>query len=157
MVSARFVYGSTTTYDGSTKIHPGGATNVHDASTIQYCTSTIQAGSDTTSSSLCFRDESGSIGMNRGVGDTPIHPNPHEYTYGATKNEPDSSTVELRFRPRPQSTTIRSECFKRFKSVVSLSWSVPESPNSSRITTVVLRFTPMSLRFYYESCRCITI
>ena len=67
-------YRSTTTHDGSATIHPGGATNVHDATTIRYCASTIQAGSDTTSSSYCFRDESGSIGMNWGVGDTPIHP-----------------------------------------------------------------------------------
>ena len=45
MVSARFVYGSTTTHDGSATIHHGGATNAHDASTIGYGASTIQAGS----------------------------------------------------------------------------------------------------------------
>ena len=44
-VSARFIYGSVTTYDGSATIHPGGATNTHDVSTIRYCASTIQAGS----------------------------------------------------------------------------------------------------------------
>ena len=49
MVSARFIYGSTTTQDGSATIHEGGATNAHDASTIRYDASTIQAGSVTTS------------------------------------------------------------------------------------------------------------
>ena len=42
-VSARFIYGFTTTHDGR-------ATNAHDASTIQYGASTIQAGSDTVAS-----------------------------------------------------------------------------------------------------------
>ena len=49
MVSARFIYGSTTTQDGSATIQHGGATNAHDASTIRYGASTIQAGSVTTS------------------------------------------------------------------------------------------------------------
>ena len=49
-VSARFIYGSTTTYDGSATIHHGGATNVHDASTIRYGASTIQAGGATVAS-----------------------------------------------------------------------------------------------------------
>ena len=40
-VSARFIYGSTTTYDGSATIQYGGATNAHDASTIRYGASTI--------------------------------------------------------------------------------------------------------------------
>ena len=44
-VSARFIYGSTTTYDGSATIHHGGATNAHDASMIRLDASTIQAGS----------------------------------------------------------------------------------------------------------------
>ena len=48
-VSARFIYGSTTTHDGTT-IHHGGATNAHDASTIRYGASTIQAGSATVAS-----------------------------------------------------------------------------------------------------------
>ena len=30
-VSARFIYGSTTTHDGSASIHHGGATNAHDS------------------------------------------------------------------------------------------------------------------------------
>ena len=46
-VSARSIYGSTTTHDGSATIHHGGATNAHDASTIRYGASTIQAGSAT--------------------------------------------------------------------------------------------------------------
>ena len=49
-VSARFIYGPTTTHDGSTTIHHGGATNAHDASTIRYGASTIQAGSATVAS-----------------------------------------------------------------------------------------------------------
>ena len=49
-VCARFVHGSTTTHDSSAKIHHGGAMNVHDASTIQYGASAIQAGSATEAS-----------------------------------------------------------------------------------------------------------
>ena len=49
-VSARFIYGPTTTHDGSATIHHGGATNAHDASTIRYDASTIQAGSATVAS-----------------------------------------------------------------------------------------------------------
>ena len=113
---------------------------------------------------VMHRGKSVWIGMYLGVSDTAMHPdlyrtrtNYHEYTYGATRNEPDSATVELRFRSRTQSTTIRPECFKRFKIVVALSWRFPNHHDSSRITTVLLRFTPISLRCYYESCRCITI
>ena len=49
-VSARFIYGSTTTEDVSATIHQGGATNAHDAFTIRYGASTIQAGSATVAS-----------------------------------------------------------------------------------------------------------
>ena len=49
-VSARFIYGPTTTHDGSPTIHHGGATNAHDASMIRYGASTIQAGSATVGS-----------------------------------------------------------------------------------------------------------
>ena len=49
-VSARFIYGSTTTHDGRATIHHGGATNAHDASTIRYGASTIKAGSATVAS-----------------------------------------------------------------------------------------------------------
>ena len=49
-VSARFIYGSTTTHDGRATIHHGGATNAHDASTIRYGASTIQAGRATVAS-----------------------------------------------------------------------------------------------------------
>ena len=48
-VSARFIYGSTTTHDCSATIHHGGATNAHDASTIRKGASTIRYGSATTS------------------------------------------------------------------------------------------------------------
>ena len=49
-VSARFIYGSTTTNDSSARIHHGGATNAHDASTIRYGASMIQARSATVAS-----------------------------------------------------------------------------------------------------------
>ena len=49
-VSARSIYGSNSTHDGSATIHHGGATNTHDASTIRYDASTIQAGSATVES-----------------------------------------------------------------------------------------------------------
>ena len=40
-VSARFIYGSTTTHDSSATIRHGGATNAHDASTIRCGASTF--------------------------------------------------------------------------------------------------------------------
>ena len=40
-VSARFVYGSTTTHAGSATIHPDGATNAHDSATIRYGATTV--------------------------------------------------------------------------------------------------------------------
>ena len=119
-VSARFFYRYPTIHDGSTAIQYGGA---HDASTIRYSASTIQDGSVTISALYCIRDESGWIWMNRGVSDTPTNDN--ENTYSATRNKPDSATVERQFRPRPQSTTICLKCFKWFKMVVV---EVPESP-----------------------------
>ena len=93
-VSPRFIYGSPTTHDGSATIHLGGATNVHDASTIRYGASTIQASSTTTSFSYCIRDESGWIGINRGVSDIWIHPECPRMT----TNTP---TVPLRTSPIP--------------------------------------------------------
>ena len=108
---------------------------------------------------VVFLMNRGGSELNRGVSNTPIHPECQRMAtitqvYGAATNEPDAATVELRFRPRPQSTTIHPECFKRFKIVVALS---ANRQDSSRITTVLLRFTPMSLRCYYHSCRCIPI
>ena len=53
---------------------------------------------------------------------TPIQPdssrmlkNGHDSIHGATKNEPDSATVALRFRPRPQSTTIHPNVLNGLK------------------------------------------
>ena len=40
-VSARFVYGSTTTPAGSATIHPDGATNAHGAATTRYGATTV--------------------------------------------------------------------------------------------------------------------
>ena len=78
--------------------------------------------------------------------------NGHDSTHGAAKNEPNPATVELRFRPRPQSTTIHPECFKQFKIVVALPGRFPNRQDFPRIITVLLRFMPMSLWCYYESC-----
>ena len=44
-VSARLIYGSSRSHDGSATIHHGGAKNAQDASRIRYGASTIQAGS----------------------------------------------------------------------------------------------------------------
>ena len=162
-VSARFIYGSITIHGGSAAIHHGGATNAHEFSrcshdSIRCCTN--QASGATTSSLYFIRDESlnlvelGFIGVSVIPRFTPIV---HQFIYGAATNEPDAATVELRFRPRPQSTTIHHESFKRFKIVVALSVRFPNHQDSSRITAVLLRFTPTSLRCYYESCRCIPI
>ena len=97
------------------------------------------------------------------VSDNPIRyerprtpTNDHEYDHDTTRNDPDPATVELRLRPRPQSNTIHPDEFKRFKLVVALSWRFPNHQDSSRITTVLLGLAPMSLRCYYDSCRCIT-
>ena len=53
-VSARFVYGFTTTHAGSATVHPDGAIrmlkNNHDAVTIRYGATTVQAGSATAAS-----------------------------------------------------------------------------------------------------------
>ena len=83
------------------------------------------------------RGESGQIGVSVIPRFTRTPTNDHKYIYGATMNKPDSATVELRFRPRPQSTTIRPEFFKWFKIVAALLWRFPNQ-DSSGITTVQL-------------------
>ena len=141
--------------------------NAHYVATIRYGATTVQAGSATAVSRSPTNVLDLAVFMrqvNRDVSDTQIHHdsprtlnNGNDSTHGATKIDPDSATVELRFGPRPQSTTIHPECFKRFKIVVALSWRFPNRQDSSRITTVLVRFMPMSLRCYYESCRCTPI
>ena len=139
-VSARYIYGPTTLHGGSAMIHHGGATNAHDASKIRYSASMGQAGSATTFSSCCILDESEWIGMSvipRFI------PNTHEWPrlhLPHLKNEPGAATVELRFRPRPQSITIQPECFKRFKTAVACR-------GGSRITKILLDL----LQQYYDS------
>ena len=64
-----------------------------------------------------------------------------EYYHGAARNDPDPATVELRSRPRPHSNRIHPDKFKRFKLVVALSSRVKYQHDSSRIITVLLRFT----------------
>ena len=141
-VSARYIYGATTLHDGSA--HHGGATNAHDASKICYSGSMVQAGSTTTFSSCCILDESEWIGMSvipRFI------PNAHEWPrlhLPHLEYEPDAATVELRFRPRPQSNTIQSECLKRFKTAVACR-------GGSRITKILLEL----LQYYYDSRRCL--
>ena len=68
--------------------------------------------------------------------------NDHEYYHGTTKNDPDTATVELWFRPRPQSNTIRPHEFKQFKLVVALSWRFLNHKDSSWITMVLLGLVP---------------
>ena len=148
-------------------VEPRTLKNANDVATIRYSATKVQAGSATAASRsptnvhdlvVVMRQ------MNRDVSDIPTHPdsprtlkNGHDSTHGATQIESDSATVELRFRPCPQSTTIYPECFKRFKIVIALSWRFPNSQDSSRITTVLVRFMPMSLRCYCVSCRCTPI
>ena len=76
-VSARFVYGSTTTHAGSAMIHLGGATNVHDVATIRYGVTMVQAGSATAVSRFPTNVHDLAVVMgqvNRDVSDIPIHP-----------------------------------------------------------------------------------
>ena len=126
-VSARFVNGSTTTHAGSATIHPDGAAmlkNAHDAVTIRYGATKVQAGSATTASRSPTNVNDLAVFMwqvIRDVSNTTIHPdssrtlkNGHDSTHGAAKNEPDPATVALRFRPRPQSTTIHHDSPRMF-------------------------------------------
>ena len=92
------------------------------------------------------------------VSDNPIHhecprtpTNDHEYYHGATRNDPDPATVELRFRPRPQSNTIHPDEFKRFKLVVALSWRLPNHQESSRTTTDL---STVLLRLIWDKISC---
>ena len=93
---------------------------------------------------LINRDESEWIGMSvipRFI------PNAHEWPQlhlPYLKYEPGAATVELRFRPRPQTTTIQPECFKRFKIAVACR-------GGSRITKILLEL----LYYYYDSRRCL--
>ena len=93
---------------------------------------------------LMNRDESEGIGMS-------VIPrfilNAHDWSrlhLPHLKYEPGASTVELRFRPRPQSTPIQPECFKRFKTAVACR-------GGSRITKILLEL----LQYYYNSRRCL--
>ena len=73
-------------------------------------------------------------------------PNAHEWPrlhLPHLKYEPGAAMIELRFRLRPQSTTIQPECFKRFKTAVACR-------GGSRITKVLLEI----LQYYYDSRRC---
>ena len=72
-------------------------------------------------------------------------PNAHEWPrlhLPHLKYESGGTTVELRFTPRPQSTTIQPECFKRFKTAVACR-------GGSRITKILLDL----LQYYYDSRR----
>ena len=107
-VSARFVYGSTATHAGSATIHPVGATNAYDVATIRYSVTTVQADSATAASRSPTNVHDLAVVMpqvNRDVSDTPIH---FECTRMAMipptvppRFKPDSSMLELQFRPRP--------------------------------------------------------
>ena len=74
-------------------------------------------------------------------------PNAHEWPLlhlPHLKYEPGAATVELRLRPRPQSTTIQPECFKRVKTTVACR-------GGFRITKIFLEL----LQYYYDSRRCL--
>ena len=61
-------------------------------------------------------------------------PNAHEWSrlhLPHLKYEPGAATVELQFRPRPHSTTIQPESFKRVKTAVACR-------GGSRITKILL-------------------
>ena len=113
--------------------------NVHDVAMIRYGATTVQAGSATAASRSPTIVHDLAVVMRQVNQDVPDSPrtlkNGRNSTHGATKIEPDSPTVELRFRSRPQSTTIHPKCFKRFKIVVALSWRFPNRQDSSRITS----------------------
>ena len=137
--------------------------NAHNAAMIRYGATTVQAGSAMAASGSPTNVHNLAVfirQVNWNVSNTPIHPNSsctlkngHDSTHGATKNEPDPATVELRFRPHPQSTTIHPECFKRFKIVVALPRRFRNCQESPKIITVLLWFMQL-LRYYYGSCRC---
>ena len=84
--------------------------------------------------------------------DTPIHPE----RPGMTMN---NTTVPLGMIPIPLqlsyclSHTLNSTRITH----VALSWRFLNHHDSSRITMVLLQFTAISLRCFYESCRCITV
>ena len=98
--------------------------NAHDAVTIRYGATTVQAGSATPASRSPTNVHDLAVFMRqviRDVSNTPIHPdssrtlkNGHDSTHGAAKNEPDPATVEPRFKPRPQSTTIHHDSHRMF-------------------------------------------
>ena len=79
-MSARFVYGSTTTHAGSSTIHPGGATKAQECSQcghIRYGATTVQAGSATAASRSPTNVHDLAVYMrqvNQDVSDTPIQP-----------------------------------------------------------------------------------
>ena len=132
--------------------------NAHGAATIRYGATTVQAGSATAASGSPTNVHNfhvtGESGCQYYPDSSRTLKNGYDSTHGAIKNEPDSATVALRFRPRPQSTTILPECFKI---VVALPGRFPNRQDYHRTITVLPRFMPMSLRCYYESCRCATI
>ena len=72
MVSARFIYGSTTANDGSATIRHGGATNAHDSMLVRFKPVAPRPPPHTVF--VMNWVESRWIGMNRGVSYTPIHP-----------------------------------------------------------------------------------
>ena len=112
-VSARFIYGSTTTHDGSATIHPGGPTNAERMlimrprfDTVLVRFKPVAPRPPPRTVFVMNRGESRWIGINRAVSHTPIHPE----RLRITTNTPTvplslshtftiSATVELRFNP----------------------------------------------------------
>ena len=95
---------------------------------------------------LMNHDESGWIRMSV---ISRFTPNAHKWPrlhLPHLKYEPGAATVELRFRPSPQSTTIQPECFNRFKTALACH-------GGSRITRILLEL----LQYYYDSRRCLYV
>ena len=95
---------------------------------------------------LMNHDESEWIGM---AVISRFTPNAHKWPrlhLPHLKYEPGAATVELRFRPSPQSTTIQPECFNRFKTALACR-------GGSRITRILLEL----LKYYYDSHRCLHV
>ena len=70
--------------------------------------------------------------------------NDQEYTYSTTRNDTDSATIELQFRPCPQSNTTHPD---EFKLVVALLSRFPNhygtTTSHANVSTVLLRIIPM--------------
>ena len=92
---------------------------------------------------LMNRDESEWIGMS---GISRFIPHAHEWPrlhLPHLKHEPGAATVELRFRPSPQSTTIQPESFKRFRTALACRGGFRITKIHADVSTVLLPIISM--------------